>query len=156
RAAVTATLTTTAAQPKTSSAMTTPAAMSRRRSVRKVIMGEYTGRSAAPRAEQPVAGVAQAREDVTACIELTIERRGVDRHIRMGLEHGAHPLWGGHKAQEPDPRGPGGLEGVHAGDGRPSGGEHGVQDEEGAVPLVTRNFEVVVDRLQTLMVAIHA
>src|SRR3989304_2056369 len=59
-----------------------------------------SGRS--PRAEDPVARVAEAGEDVAVRVELAVERGAVDGYVGVGREHLRHPLRRGDDGEEPD------------------------------------------------------
>src|SRR5918996_276442 len=50
------------------------------------------------RAEDAIARVAEARADVAALVELAVDRRAPDRHVRVRLAHRREPLRGGDQA----------------------------------------------------------
>src|SRR6185312_7883566 len=54
------------------------------------------------RAEDPVAGVAQAGQDVAVRVELAIDRGRVDRHVRMRFVERRDALGTGDEAHHPD------------------------------------------------------
>src|SRR6266516_1669425 len=109
-----------------------------------------------PCAEQPVPGVAQARQDVAVLVELPVEGSRVHGHVGVGGEHRLDALGRGDEAQEAHARGPGFLQGLDGGDGRAAGREHRVQHEKRAVLLARGDLEVVVDGLERVVVAVQA
>src|SRR6266540_1779016 len=109
-----------------------------------------------PRAEQPVSGVAQAREDVAVVVELPVEGGRVHGDVGVGGEHRLHTLRRGDEAEEAHARGPGFLQGLHGSDGRAPGREHRVQHEKRPVLLARGDLEVVVDGLECVVVAVQA
>ena len=108
-------------------------------------------------AEQPVARVAQAGQDVALLVELAVERGGEDRHVGMGLEHRAgRPSGAATRQRKRIRRAPAVLERAHRGHRRAAGGEHRVEHEEVALHLGRGDLEVVVHRLERVVVAIEA
>src|SRR4051794_23563049 len=112
-------------------------------------------RGSAIRTEDPVAGVAQPRADVAGGVELAVDHRGGDRHVRMGAAERLHALGGGDQADEVQPLGAGALE---PGDRLPAaaaGGQHRVDHEHLRVLHAGGDVLVVAHGPQRLLVAVH-
>src|SRR4029077_18057195 len=94
----------------------------------------YVGKGERGRAlsgpEEPVSGVAEARQDVALVVQLPVEGRGEHRDVGVGGEHRLYAGGRGHKTEEPDPRSAGLFQGRHRGHRRAARGEHGVEDEK--------------------------
>src|SRR4051794_13286666 len=111
--------------------VTCPAAPQKVRRMPVTYLSRLKGeRSEVPRAEQPVAGIAKAGQDVAVLVELAVERGGEDMHLGMRLEHQPHPLGGGHDREEPDPPRSRAPERPDCGHRRAPGGEHRVEQVE--------------------------
>ena len=54
-------------------------------------------------AEQAIASVAESGQDISLCVELTIERRAVDLHIGMCRAEPSHAFGCGDETQKTDP-----------------------------------------------------
>src|SRR6202165_4730308 len=108
-------------------------------------------------AKQAVAGVPQAREDVTLGVELAVNCGGIDWDGGMRFEHGAHPLGGGDQAHEADAVewSAGASQGADRGDRGAPGREHRVEQEERPVCLAGGNLEVIVHGLECVVVAVQ-
>src|SRR6266545_5003436 len=107
------------------------------------------------RAEQAVARVPQAGEDVALVVELAVQGGGVDGDVGVGVEHGAHARGGRDEAQEANPLRAGALQRAHRRDGRPTGRQHRVEHEERAILLPRRDLEVVVHGPERVVIAIQ-
>src|SRR6185295_13229174 len=81
-------------------------------------------------AEQAVAGVAQARQDVALRVELAVERGREDVDVRVRLEQPPHALGRGDDREEADAPGSGALEGAHRRHRRAARGQHRVEQVE--------------------------
>src|SRR5437899_13104462 len=103
------------------------------------------------RAEQASAGIAGTGQDVAVVVELAVERGGEDGDVGVGLEHAAHALGRRDETQEADALGAGVLERVHGVCRRAAGREHGIEHEEIARVLAGWDLEVVVDRLERVV-----
>src|SRR4051812_26880310 len=112
------------------------------------------GRSAVPGAEQPIAGVTEAGQNIAQPIELTVERSGEDRHVGMSLQHALDALGRGHDGKEADPSRSRSLQARPRRRRRPAGGEHRIEQVEVALYLRRGDFEVVVDRLERVVVTV--
>src|SRR6266550_542180 len=115
-----------------------------------------THRCALSGAEQPIAPVCQPRQDVAVVVELAVERGGEDGDVGVGLEHAPHALGRGDEAEEADPLGAGVLERAHGVRRRAAGGEHGIEHEEIARVFARWDFEIVVDRLERVVLTVDA
>ena len=71
---------------------------------------------------EPVAEVAEARQDVFLVVELAVEGGGVDVHVGVRGFEGGHAFGGGDDAEEADTGSPGLLEHVDRHDGAATGG----------------------------------
>src|SRR5690606_29687217 len=108
------------------------------------------------RAEDAVAGVAEARKDVALLVEALIDRGGIDRDVRMrGLER-AQAFRSSDQEDAADPAGACALEHVDGGDQGAAGGQHRVEDQRVAlIQAAGQPFEIG-RRLQRLLVALQA
>src|SRR5690349_13233649 len=50
-----------------------------------------------PRAEEPVARIAETRNDIRMIVQMRIQRRDVELHVRMGVLEHLHALGRGHQ-----------------------------------------------------------
>ena len=108
------------------------------------------------RAEKTVTGIAEAREDVSLLVELTIERRAEDQDIGMCVGQTANTFGCGYEAEETDTRGAGTLEGSNGRNRTAPGGKHGVEQKKVALARITGHLEVVIHRLERVVVAVEA
>src|SRR2546427_4635329 len=113
-------------------------------------------RCALSRAEQAIAGIPEPRQDVAVVVELAVERGGEDGDVGVGLEHAAHALRRRHETQEADALGTGMLERADGIRRRAAGREHGIEHEEIARVLAGWDLEIVVDRLERVVLAVDA
>src|SRR2546428_6149053 len=113
-------------------------------------------RCALSRAEQAIAGIPEPRQDVAVVVELAVERGGEDGDVGVGLEHATHALGRRDEAEEADTLGAGVLERAHGVRRRAAGREHGIEHEEIARVFARWNLEVVVDRLERVVLAVDA
>src|SRR3989441_5481235 len=112
--------------------------------------------AALPGAEQAIARVPQPRQDVAVVIELAVERGGEDGDVGVGLEQVTHAVGRGDEAEEADALGAGVLERVYGVRRRAAGGEHGVEHEEIARVFTGGDLEIVIDRLEGVVLAVDA
>src|SRR5690606_7524377 len=105
-------------------------------------------------AKDAVTRVAQTGQDVAVLVELAVDGRGVDGHVRVCLLHRGQAFGAGQQADELDRLGVALLEPVDGGDGRGAGGQHRVDHDDFAVVLPGRPHEVYLHRLQGLGVAV--
>src|SRR6185312_7143066 len=112
-------------------------------------------RTASARAEETVAGVAEAGEDISLVVELAIERGTEDRDIRVRAVHSLHTGGRGDETEEANPRCAGALERVDGSNGASARREHRIEQEEIALAGVRGNLEVVVHRLERLVIAVQ-
>src|SRR5204862_3742666 len=105
-------------------------------------------------AEQAIAGIPEPRQDVTVVVELAVERGGEDGDVGVGLEHAAHALGRRDETQEADALGAGVLERVYGVRRRAAGREHGIEHEEIARVLAGWDLEIVVERLERVVLAV--
>ena len=82
-------------------------------------------------AEDAVAGVAQAGDDVAVVVQLFVQSGHIDVHIGVILLHPLHALGSADDAHELDMLGAGLLQEGDGGRGGAAGGQHGVQREGG-------------------------
>ena len=108
------------------------------------------------RAEDLVAGVAQARQDVADVVEAVVDRGGEDLHVRMPAFEHAQAFRRGHQEQALDALAAGGLEHVDGGDQGAAGGQHRVEDDRGAFVHATGELLVVADRFERPLVALQS
>src|SRR5688500_9870536 len=85
----------------------------------------FFGRSAS--AEEAVARVAEAGSDVPVLVQLPVERRGENLHVRVLVQHLADPFGRRHQTHEADPMGVSRLERANGSGGRATGSEHRVE-----------------------------
>src|SRR5512141_3248533 len=90
--------------------VTCPAAPQNVRRIGDVIWSAVAVRRSSARAEEAVARVAQAGQDVARRAELAIERGGEDRDVGVRVEHALHPFRRRDQAEEADAAGAGMLE----------------------------------------------
>src|SRR6267143_5421826 len=106
--------------------------------------------------EQAIARVPEPRQDVAVVVELAVERGGEDGDVGVGFEHATHALGRRDEAEEADALGARMLERFYGVRRRAASGEHGVEHEEVARVLAGRNLEIVVDRLERVVLAVDA
>ena len=73
------------------------------------------------RAEESIACIAQAGQDITLCVELAIEGCAIDLHVRMRSPEATYALWCRHETQEANPLSTRAFELAHGGHGAPAG-----------------------------------
>ena len=88
-------------------------------------------------------------------VELAVERGGENMHVGVGVQHPLHPRRRGHDREEADPPRAGVLERAHGGDGRSARRQHRIEQVEVPLHLGRGNLEVVVHRLERVVVAIQ-
>src|SRR5262245_17007008 len=96
----------------------------RARSVKRSYMG-----SSSRGGELPVAGVAEAGDDVGLVVQVRVEGGEVDGYIGVGGLQAFDAFRGGDEADEPEVIDSPAFEDVDAGDGRAAGGEHGIEND---------------------------
>src|SRR5262245_39192030 len=106
-------------------------------------------------AEQPVAGVAQPRDDVAVVVEVGVDRRGDDRHVGMRGVHLLDALGRGEQADVAQRLRAELLDAVDRGDRRVAGGEHRVEQDRLALRDVLGQLAVVLDRRERLGIAVE-
>ena len=111
---------------------------------------------ASARAEQSIAGVAESGEDVAVLVELAVECGSKDRHVGVSFAKARDAFRRGDKTEELDPLCTGALERRDRARGASAGREHWIEQEEIALRRVARHLEVVVHRLERVVVAIQA
>ena len=107
-------------------------------------------------AEDPVAGIAQAGDDVAVVIELLVHARDVDVHVRVLGLHALHALGRAYDAHELDVLDADFLQEHRRSSRAAAGGQHRVDDYRVALLDVGRHFEVVLHRLERVGVAVEA
>jgi hypothetical protein len=107
-------------------------------------------------AEDAVACVAQAGQDIAVLVELAVDRRGVHRHVGMRIVERADALGARHQADEPDRARARLLQPVDGGDRRVAGREHRVEHDRVALAHAARHLEVVLDGHERLRIAVEA
>src|SRR5689334_25253106 len=92
------------------------------------------------RAEYPVAGVTEARDDVPFAVKTLVERAGEDLDVGMRASEPPDPFGGGDEAHEADLARAFPLEHRDRRDGATARGEHRVKDKDERVPDLRREF----------------
>ena len=87
-------------------------------------------------------------------VEPAIEGGTVHDHVRVQLGKAAHALRGSHQAEKPNARGTGALERRHGRRGTPARGKHGIEQEEVPLGGIAWNLEVVINRLERIVVTV--
>ena len=106
------------------------------------------------RRELPVAGVAEAGDDVADLVEPLVEGGEVERHVRVGLLQGVAAFRRGDDADELHLRDADRLEDIDRGNRAAAGRQHRIEDE-GQVDIgLRRELVVVSDRLECGVVAV--
>ena len=95
-------------------------------------------------AEDPVARIAQAGEDVAVLVELPIDRRRVDRNFGMRFAERADAFGTRDEADHAHRARPCFLEALYRGNGRIAGREHRVRPERLARRPAVRPLELVL------------
>src|SRR5450759_4267488 len=111
---------------------------------------------ALPRTEQTIASVAKTRQNIAVLIQLAIESSAVHNYIRMCLSETAYALRRGHEAEKANTRCAGVLEGRHGRSGAPASRQHGIEQKEIPFRGIAGYLEVVVYRLESIVIAIQA
>src|SRR5690625_7112666 len=102
-----------------------------------------------------IARIAKSGPDKRIVIKPSVERRCVDRHIRMRLEHRAHAHRRCYEAYTPKALGAALLQMRHCIDGSPTRCAHGIDHINDGIFETRRKFAEVVDGLKRLFVALH-
>src|SRR5450759_2533111 len=97
-----------------------------------------------PRTEQTIASVAKTRQNIAVLIQLAIESGAVHNYIRMCLSEKANARCAGV------------FEGCHRRSGAPASRQHGIEQKEIPFRGVAGYLEVVVYRLESVVIAIQA
>src|SRR3954451_23524393 len=124
------------------------------RRYRRIAVGKGS-RGSAIRAEDAVARVAQAGADVARRVELAVDHRGGDVHVRMDGPQRLHALGRGHEADEVQPLRARPLEPRDRLDAAAARGQHRVHHERLRVLHAGRDVLVVAHGPQRLLVAVH-
>lgn len=82
------------------------------------------------RAEDTVAGVAQAGDDVAVVVQLLVQGADIDVHIGVGLMQGLQALGRGHQADELNVLGTALFDLADGVTGAAAGGQHRVQNKD--------------------------
>jgi len=109
-----------------------------------------------PGAELAVAGITEAGHDVALLVELPIQGRAVDLHVRMRLGDGPHTLRRGDQVDELDPHRTPSLQDLDRRGGGAAGREHRVEDEAEVDVRRRGKLVVVLDRAEGALVAEEA
>ena len=107
-------------------------------------------------AEQSITGISKSGQDVSRRVEFTIECRGNDGNIGMCLAQSTHSLGGGDETEEANACRARNLESRDRCDGTSAGGQHRIEYEELSLCRIRRNLEVIIHRLQCVVVTIEA
>ncbi len=105
--------------------------------------------------EQPITRVAQAGENIAQLIKSPIQGGAVDEHIGMCAGEAPYPFGRGDEAKKPNPSCSSALEGCDGGCSAASRGEHRVQQEKISFRRIAGDLEVVIDRLEGVVIAIE-
>src|SRR5918994_4348321 len=99
------------------------------------------------RSIEPISGIAEARDDKRALVQFGIDGRRVEGHVGVLLRQALDAGHGGDGVEAGDPGCPLLLEFIDGGREATPGREHGVEDEDQVLVEVTREVNVVFDRL---------
>src|SRR5439155_9773497 len=108
------------------------------------------------RAVEPVSRVAQAGDDVPLLVQLPVDRRDDDPYIGMLADDVLDPFGRRDQRNQQDVRRTRALDRADRGRGRVPGREHRVEQDHVARGDVVRELDVVLDRLERLLVAVEA
>ena len=108
------------------------------------------------RAEDAVAGIAQAGDDVAVLVEMVVDGCDVDGDVGMRCIDGVYAFRRSDKAQEDDALRTLLFQEVERCDGTAARGEHGIDDDEHALADIARQLAEVFDGLQRRRVAVEA
>ena len=106
--------------------------------------------------ENAVARIAEARDDVPVIIELLVKGAYDDVYVRMGILQCLEALRCGYDTKETDVIAPVLFESVDGVDGGAACRAHRVDDEYVTFVDVGRKLAVVLDRLESRRIAVHA
>jgi len=109
-----------------------------------------------PSTEQTIASVAKTRQNVAVLVQLAIESGAVHDYIRMCLSETVYALRRGHEAEKANARCAGAFEGGHRRSGAPASRQHGIEQKEIPFRGIAGYLEVVVYRLESIVIAIQA
>ena len=112
-------------------------------------------RAGLQRAEDAVAGVAQAGDDVAVFVEAVIDGSDVDGDVGMRCIDGAHAFRRSDETEEHDALRALFFQKVERCGGTAARSEHGIDDDEHALTDVARQFAEVFDGLQRLRIAVE-
>src|SRR5918995_1566312 len=105
---------------------------------------------------ESVSGVAQARDDERAVVQLRVDGCCVEGHVGVLVGNTFDAWHGGDRVEAGDPGRPFFLELVYGSREASSGCEHRVEDEDQVLLEIAREVDVVLDRLCRLLVALEA
>src|SRR5688572_393908 len=106
--------------------------------------------------ENPVAGVAEAGQDVALLVQLAVDSGRVDRDVGVGLVQRVNPLRRRDEADEFHAGHPRLLQHRNGRTTAATGGEHRVYQQDLGRRDVGRELLIVADRLERFFVAVHA
>src|SRR5215218_4655488 len=105
---------------------------------------------------ESVSGVAETGDDERAVVQFRVDGGGVEGHVGV-LAGNALDAWdGGNRVKARDPGRPLFLELVYGGRKATPRRKHRIEDEDQVLVQVTREVDVVLDRLGRLLVALEA
>ena len=107
------------------------------------------------RSEQPVAGVTKSWKNVAVCVQLTVECCRDDTNIRMFGSEVAQTFRRRNETEKTNACCTRALQRRNSRGGAPTSGEHGIKDEEIALGSVTRDFEVVIDGFECVVIPVQ-
>ena len=107
------------------------------------------------RSEQTIAGIAQTWQDVAVRVQLAVESGADNRYVGVCLVYPRHARWGRYQAEKTDALCTGALERGDGSDRAPARGEHRIEEEELTFRGVGGNLEVVVHRLEGIVVTVE-
>src|ERR671920_903249 len=105
---------------------------------------------------ESVSGVAEAGDDERAIIQFRVDGCGVEGHVGVLAGNALYAWHRGDRVEAGDPGRPLFLELVNGGREAPPSGEHRVEDDDQVLVQVTREVDVVLDRLGRHLVALEA
>jgi hypothetical protein len=108
------------------------------------------------RTKQTIAGVAETGKNVSVCVEFSVQRCRYDTHVGMFVREILHTFWCSDETEKSNSCRSRTLQRRHSRRSASSRGEHRVEQEEITLGGITGDFEVVVDRLQRVVIAIQA
>ena len=108
------------------------------------------------RAEQPITSVAESRQDVSVCVELAVECCRNDTDVGMLVGEVAKSFGRGDEAEETNACRARSLQRSYGRSGASTGSEHGIEKQKLTFGSITRDLEVVIHRLERVVVSIQA